>query len=234
MNIAFPLESLFYDNMDVVAFRVSHVNNLELRTTFNAFATALQFVRVVVSEETSQKGVLHHHGLVAIAERKAEDINIGTEVEDSLLEQAIEPSPKELRFYNLKNLVREILKKTYPDATGNKCLYVRESLNKKQLLKYTLKEGLFLQKGFSERFVQAALKLSAVKGDIKTQFTANVDAYKLGQKTFLQFKVDHVNIKIEHNQPLYANHLKSYFMMIGMQKGDISVLEYVETTFEQY
>jgi len=206
MNKTHPLEFSFYDQMTVWAFRISRVSDLDLETTFVGFMKPKPIPeRLVISEETSSAGILHHHGLIAW-----------------------ETSPDKPRDY-LNGLIKEI----YPDAKGNSCIYIRQSLDKNQLLKYTLKEGLFKVHGFSAKYIADALVLSSKKEDMKGSFDRNVDAYLLGTINFKKFMTKHIDLKVSHKQPLYTNHLLAYFRSVAMRKGDIKSEDYADVFYEK-
>lgn len=185
MNRAFPLESSFFDECTVFAFRITLPEDvLSLEKTFDGFKEISP--RLIVSEERSSKGVLHHHGLVTIPGLTKEGL-------------------------------RECIRTIYPDATGNKNIYTALAEKKKQLLKYTLKEGKFLQQGFSTEFIQAALTLSSSKEGMDTAFTNLYDSLFLGQITMSVYKREYIKLKIIHGQNLYGNHLQAYFTTVAFK-----------------
>lgn len=202
MEEAYPLEMMMYQTHQVWAFRISRVDNLSLHKTFQGFLDD-EYEKIIVSEETSKAGVLHHHGLVAFVPTTD---NIGT--------------PHER--------IVKIIKRVYPDAKGNKCIYVRQSINKTQLLKYTLKEGLYFTHGFTQDFVTSALLLSSSKEGMKKAFQTNLDRLLLDSQDFKTFMANHVDLKVKFNQPLYDNHLMAYFKGIAIRSGELTSIEYVE------
>ncbi len=154
MNDLHRLETAFYDGLQVWAFRISNVDHLSLSKTFEFFEYACPYDRILVSEETSSKGVLHHHGLLAF----------------NFSDKDLPPAEQVFQINKSKEEITNLIKRCYPDAKGNKSIYVRQSIDKQQLLKYTLKEGLFFQKGFTEGYIQSAIKLSVSKESMKKQF----------------------------------------------------------------
>lgn len=202
MNKAFPLESKFFDMCTVWSFRISNVSDLAIDTTFKGFEPWSQ--RLIVSEETSSKGVLHHHGLVVFRDQ----------------EQA-------------KDDISFIIKQIYPDAKGNKSIYIALAQKKNQLLKYTIKEGKYLQMGFSTEFMNAALKLSSSKEGMDKAFINLLDSLKLEQITFKQYIAAYIKLKVEHNQPLYSNHLIAYFRTVLFKVDPDRLESYAERLEEK-
>lgn len=115
--------------------------------------------------------------------------------------------------------VRKELKKCYPDAVGNKYIYVQVAKDKNQLMKYTLKEGQYLVHGFSEELVYDMLKCSIKKTDMRSQFSTLAETYYLDQITFLEFMTQYIQLKADHDQPLYMSHLEAYFRAMSV-RGD--------------
>lgn len=219
MDELYKIESAFYETMQVWAFRVSNVENLSLAKTFEAFSHS-GYSKVIVSEETSNKGVIHHHGLLAWLPSDYEvEIN-GKQVSTMPAERAHET-------------ISGVIKRIYPDAKGNRCIYIRQSIDKKQLLKYTLKEGLFFQKGFTHNYISAALLLSTGKEGMKKAFEKNVERYLLGTIDLLTFMSNHIALKVKHQQPLYNNHLLAYFRSVAIRQGDISSVDYAQTFYDK-
>lgn len=124
--------------------------------------------------------------------------------------------------------VTKRIKEIYPDASGNKCLYVKLAKNTKQAMKYTVKEGNFRTKGFSSAYVEDMQKLSRSKEDMQKKFTKLEEQVLLKQITFRNFMKEYILLKVLHSQPLYDNHITAYFKRIGIQSGSMDIDEYVE------
>lgn len=115
--------------------------------------------------------------------------------------------------------LRQIIKKTYPECSGNKCLYIKPSRDKKQLAKYTLKEGKYTYKGFDEKYIQEMFKCSKPKTDLKKDIADNEDDYIMDRKDLNQFIESYLLIKATHDQPIYMNHIESYIRKIMIKKN---------------
>lgn len=185
MNKAFPLETSFFESLDVWAIRIAHVEGLDLDKTLSGFQA--YFSKIIISEETSNKGVIHHHGLLA---------NEGTN----------------------KDQITKYIRAIYPDAKGNKCMYIRPADNKKQLLKYTVKEGKYRQVGFTNTFIDAALSCSSSKEQMQKEFTNLLEEFQLDQIDFNTYIKKYILLKAKHDQPLYTNHLIAFFRGIMLKR----------------
>lgn len=130
--------------------------------------------------------------------------------------------------------VRDYIRELYPDAKGNKCLYTKESMDKKQLLKYTLKEGQFLFSGFRKEFIENMVILSSVKENLNKKIQTNEEELLLGHITYKKFVTNHLEIIVQHNQNLYINHLKAYFFKMRLKSGDVSFVHFAENYFLDY
>lgn len=124
--------------------------------------------------------------------------------------------------------VTEQIKKIYPDAKGNKCLYVKKAKNYTQAIKYTVKEGDFKTKGFSAEYIKDMKTLSRGKEDMKFKFTKLEEQVLLKQITFQKFMKEYIQLKVLHSQPLYDNHIIAYFKRIGIQCQAVNIDDYVE------
>jgi hypothetical protein len=116
--------------------------------------------------------------------------------------------------------VRKLIKQTYPECQGNKCIYIKASKDKRQLAKYTLKEGLYCYKGFSKEYIEDAFKCSKPKTDLKKDMTENEDKFILGKIELLQFTKNYINLKVKHGQPLYMNHIEAYIRKMACQQDE--------------
>jgi len=126
------------------------------------------------------------------------------------------------------DIVTSILKGIYPDAKGNKCLYVKKALKPKQLLKYTLKEGDYVSKGISDALLKDASILSKSKEKMKDKFTELEEQLILKHIRFPKFVEDYIRLKVVHGQNMYDNHLIAYFKRLALSVGEIQYDEYVD------
>lgn len=111
----------------------------------------------------------------------------------------------------------EDLKKIYPDAKGNKCIYVKKANNYKQAIKYTLKEGEYVSRGISTDYLDTAKQLSKSKENMQKEFTRLEEQVLLRQIPFPEFLKNYVELKLKYNQTFYLNHMRAYFIRVGLQ-----------------
>jgi len=129
--------------------------------------------------------------------------------------------------------ITELIRKSYPDLKGNKCVYVKIARNPKQLMKYTLKEGKFITKGFSKSFIDDACKMSRSKEHMKDEFIALEERLILKKIGMRKFMEDYIRLKVMHAQPLYDNHLIAYFKRMAIQSGELNVEDYSGTLYSR-
>lgn len=130
--------------------------------------------------------------------------------------------------------IREIIKKSYPDCVGNKCLYIKACKDKKQLAKYTLKEGKYVYKGFDPKFIEDTFKCSKQKTDLKKDITDNEDNLILGRITDVQFVEKYIRIKVAHDQPLYTNHIRAYVLKMLIKADKIGARAYACSIIDSF
>lgn len=115
--------------------------------------------------------------------------------------------------------IRKIIKKHYPEAIGNKCIYLKPVNEKAACAKYVLKEGSYSYNGFTEEYIETKFKTSRKKTDMKKDVVDNEDAYILGSIDAKEFIERYIVIKSEHDQPLYMNHIEAYVRKIMVRKN---------------
>lgn len=123
--------------------------------------------------------------------------------------------------------VREQLKALYPNAKGNRCLYTKESHNKKQLIKYTLKEGNFIYQGFLTEFISRMEICSNTKDDIKSKILELEENYLCREINFEDFAVAYVEVLINHNQNPRLSTLTPYFNKMQLKSGKLSTRSFL-------
>lgn len=124
--------------------------------------------------------------------------------------------------------VLETIKKAYPAAKGNKNLYVKKAENFGQLLKYTLKEGNYMSKGFTDLLLTDMEMLAMPKTEVKQKFIDLEDKLLLQQITFFEFMLRYVQLKVDHGQNIYNNHLIAYFRRFALRTETFSMKQYVQ------
>ncbi len=129
--------------------------------------------------------------------------------------------------------IKERIRVVYPLAKGNKAIYTKPSRDKRQLAKYTVKEGNYKYKGFTEQFITETFKCSKAKTDLRKQVTDNEDELILHKIEFNKFVENYINIKVKHDQPLYSNHIKAYCLKVGIRSGHYLARHYQESLVQQ-
>lgn len=189
----------------MISFRITF-KDLSLETTYNYLINHYPYV--LVSEEgLSTK--LHHHGIVCMAH-----------------------TDKSIR--SVKDTLRQHLKTCYKELYGNQSIYIRESENKKQLLKYTLKEGSYLYKGFSSSLIEIYETLSTKKENIKQKIIDNEENLITHSINFEQFGIRYLEIQVTHGNNIYNHQIKAYLNRFQLLSGDISYDEYFSNNFLRY
>lgn len=158
---------------------------------------------LVISQETSP--VLHLHGIIGQKKEKEENEN----------------------DIAIKQLLRTRIQEIYPGAKGNKHLYTSKVTKKQSIFKYTLKEGNYKFQGLSKSFIKEQEKLSSTKEHLNEKVIQNEENLILGKISFLQFKIQYINIKVDHNQNLYRNHIKSYFLRFQFKSDRMSIEDWI-------
>lgn len=195
-------EDQFFAKNSMCAFRLSCIDGLALDKTFHHLKDVFPILLCSAEGETRK---FHIHGVVAMATSS---------------------SPENFPLY-----VRTKLKELYPMARGIKCIYVRLSKNKKQLLKYTLKEGQFQYQGFRKELIEKCYLLSSVKENLNKKIQDNEELLLTKKINYTRFVTTHLEIIVSHNQNLYVNHVKSYFNKMKLKSGEISYYAFAEENF---
>lgn len=125
--------------------------------------------------------------------------------------------------------ITQDIKTIYPDAIGNKCIYVKMCKDPQQLLKYTVKEKNFLYQGLSKTFVSDIQKLSSSKENLKKQFSNLESKVILDLINMDEFMEQHIQLKVDHEQNLYDSHLLAYFKRIAIKSKKMTAKEYSHT-----
>lgn len=109
-----------------------------------------------------------------------------------------------------RDTIRQHIKEVYPTLKGNKSIYIQPCKDKKQLTKYTLKEGQYKYNGFSKDFIKNMERCASPKTDLKKNIQDIEDQYILGQLDDKEFLSKYIQLKALHDQPLYLNHIQAY------------------------
>lgn len=130
--------------------------------------------------------------------------------------------------------IKKKLVDEYGPIKGNKQWAITNVKDKSpQIFKYIVKDGNFRYKGFSKTLMDAAVKCSSHKGDVKKEFADLEDAVKLGQISFDMFMERNIELRIKHDQNLYTQHIVAYFRKIAIKTGELKVSEYCRNLNEQ-
>lgn len=190
-----------FSELDVKKFfalRIKHVQSLELQRTLIFFSDKSCKYVLVSMEEGKGTEGTHIHGLIS--------------GESSTTAQ------------DVRNWIKEL----YPDAKGNKCLYVSLVKNVKQTTKYTLKEGKFLYKGFNQPFIRTMLACSNKKESIASKITQNEEDLLSNKIHYNQFVTNYLQIKVDHGQNIYNSHIKAYCTRFMLKSGTITYRQYAD------
>lgn len=122
--------------------------------------------------------------------------------------------------------VRQTIKNIWPEAMGNKCLYVRPSKDVIQSMKYVVKDGNIHYTWITKEFIDDLLVTSKKKIDIKKEIKELEDAMILGTISFEEFQVKYILLKASVG-PLYSQHIIAYFRGLAIQYGHVDIYNYV-------
>lgn len=184
------------------------------------FAVRIKHVKQLELDRTfSHFNLKKHYSIVLVAE----------EGEGYNLHQHLMLRGKDLT----KALVASHIKEIYPDCSGNKCFSVSTARDVKQLLKYTLKEGEYVCKGIPQSLLETAYMLSNPKTDLKKKLKDNEEELILGKISLKQFTEAYIQIKVDHTQPIYSNHIQAYVTRMGMATKAISISSYAQNIIDK-
>lgn len=117
-----------------------------------------------------------------------------------------------------KDSVTDRIKQVWPDAKGNKCIYVKKAHSLRQALKYVVKDGDFIYEGLSKEFVEDLFQVSHQKIDIIAEIVKLEEQIILGEIEFIDFIDKYVELKASIG-PIYTQHLVAYFLGISLRTG---------------
>lgn len=126
-----------------------------------------------------------------------------------------------------KKLIRKSIKKIYPAAIGNKCLYVQKVNTIVQCCKYTLKDGDYIYYGFPDAFIKKMFKLSTPKLDVKKSIKSNEDNLILKLISPQEFAEQYIKLKVDADQGLYSSHIKAYLDKMYIKAGYMTANSYL-------
>jgi len=135
--------------------------------------------------------------------------------------------PKE-QFNDSVTVLRANLKEWNPTLKGNAMLYVRLADNKKQLLKYTLKENAYVFYGFPADYLHTYRNASTQKENLGLKIRDNEENLLMKKIDYECFVHRHIKIKVDHGQPLYVSHIKAYVQSFRVRCGEITPAQWVE------
>lgn len=127
------------------------------------------------------------------------------------------------------DLLRDLIKKHYK-ISGNKFLSVSVARKKNQILKYTVKEGNYIYKGFTDDFMKTLERLSHPKTNMVDEFHKLEDLLLLNTISKSEYLLRYLKLKIKYKQPIYTNHLIAYFRSRLLTDNELE--EYAEDLFE--
>lgn len=128
--------------------------------------------------------------------------------------------------------VRADIKDVFKDAKGNKCLYVSKVQDRKSAIKYNLKDGKYLYKGFTAELIKKMSNLSYKNAGIDEKIKENEELLISREISFLTFQENHIQILLDYGRNLYNNHIRAYFNRFQLKSGQISIRDYIENNFQ--
>lgn len=133
-----------------------------------------------------------------------------------------------------KTILREVLRQAYPHLKGNKNLSIKLARDKKALASYVMKEGSYLTHGFSDRFIKAAIVLAYRTDTLKKKYKELTDSLSLGQIGLYQYSNQLLELKAQHDQPIYVNHHNAHIVMKAVKHGLMPASHISDDIFEKY
>lgn len=193
----------------VIAFRVTKdFCNSDTVSILNFLKETTKYVHILVSQE-GEKQKPHLHGMVTLLKEHYDDSV--TVLRNHLKEWGLTQNPP------LKII-------------GNKMLYVRLADDKKQLLKYTLKEGNYKQTGFPAAYLATYHAASVCKESLGLKIRDNEEDLLMKKIDYETFVHRYIKIKVDHTQPLYVSHIKAYINSYRLKSGTSTISNWIEIT----
>lgn len=147
--------------------------------------------QVLCAQETSMDGTPHYHLLVSVPKESVQD------------------SIKYLKAYRLYLNSLGLM--------GNQDFSLKWVLTLNQAIKYTIKEGCYVQKGFHEPTLKELAKSSYSKFDRKKfggELTRLEHRVIIGEIEGREFLDQYVNLRLKYGQSYPSNHQLSYIRSI--------------------
>jgi len=132
-----------------------------------------------------------------------------------------------------RDLIKAKIKEIYPKAHGNSSFYIQEAKKKLQLMKYTIKEGTFVYKGFTDAFIVDLQRCSLPKTNLKKEFTELEEKLAMGVIQLSEYIRKYIELKVQHDQPLYTSHLLALFRKLAVRHDVYSSKEYADFFMEK-
>lgn len=119
------------------------------------------------------------------------------------------------------DMIKKMIKQTFPSVKGNKHLFSKLVTQLKQAIKYTLKEGNYKYKGFTEENIKELFKCSAPKTNLRKDVSDLQDDYMMKRISKEMFLEKYIELKAKHDQPIYPAHIKAYMIKMMIKTGDL-------------
>lgn len=122
---------------------------------------------------------------------------------------------------------------------GNKLIATSQIQNMEQSIKYTLKDGNYKYKGYTEEYIQQMFKKSYKKTKNKDNVLKEMkikisEEYLEGRLSFHELKQKTLELYTEYRKPIYMAHLTAHFRSLLFQRNDvIGGLTYQEIIHQQ-
>lgn len=132
---------------------------------------------------------------------------------------------------DISNEIQELFKK--PNK-HNAHMFIQLVSDRKSAIKYTLKEGDFIYKGFSKRLIEDLKKCSYKKEKLKQSLIENEDKLITKKINFNEFQDRYVEIHKEFNKPLNRNRTQDKYNLMMLRAGILSPTQYNDKFHQEY
>lgn len=119
------------------------------------------------------------------------------------------------------------------DGIGNAFLYCKPCKDRKQAIKYNLKEGCFIYKGFTKKFIEDMVKCSIKKEKLKQKLDKLYEDLMINKIKFQKYCITYLDILVAHGKNIYVSHLKAKFNRVAIASGYVSSTEFYVKHFSE-
>lgn len=131
--------------------------------------------------------------------------------------------------------LKEEIKTFFEKANKKNCfLYAQDCNDRKSAIKYNLKEGDFVYKGFSKSFINDMIKCATKKEQFQKKMEKIEDQLILKEISWNKYMEEYIRIKTEHGFPLNNSQIKSKFNCMLVRAKIQTPDEYIREFFPEY